>query len=109
MIRSNKESKRRIEEESEKELRRKEIRGTKNPKRKRLIQRSTAPNGGAATAAEASARRGAVAMAAAAAAPAGAKEIDECNRKGNRRKRAKVEAEKSRKGESDVDREMKGD
>ena len=49
-------------------------------------------------------------MAAAAAAPAGAKEIDECNRKGNRRKRAKVEAEKSRKGESDdVDREMKGD
>ena len=62
-----------------------------------------------AAAAAASARRGAVAMAAAAAAPAGAKEIDECNRKGNRGKRAKVEAEKSRKGESDVDREMKGD
>ena len=60
-------------------------------------------------AAAASARRGAVAMAAAAAAPAGAKEIDECNRKGNRRKRAKVGAGKSRKGESDVDREMKGD
>ena len=36
-------------------------------------------------------------------------EIDECNRKGNRRKRAKVGAGKTRKGESDVDREMKGD
>ena len=48
-------------------------------------------------------------------APAGARgekmneEIDECNRKGNRRKRARVEAEKARENESDVDREMKGD
>ena len=68
-----------------------------------------------AAAAAASARRGAVAMAAAAAAPAGAggekmnEVIDECNRKGNRRKRAKVGAGKMRKGERDVDREMKGD
>ena len=48
-------------------------------------------------------------MAAAAAAPEGAKEIDECNRKGNRRKRARVEAGRLRENESDVDREMKGD
>ena len=41
--------------------------------------------------------------------PAGAKEIDECNRKGDRRKRARIEAGKSREKESDVDREMKGD
>ena len=46
LIRSNKEGKRRIQEESEGELRRNEIRRTKNPKRKRLIQRITAPNGG---------------------------------------------------------------